>query len=104
MNHELEVLEAKKQELKEQQNQIVPSNGIVRVYQKVHITLERIMKAFEAAKNRNVEGFIQTLEEQANIYLKKLNADDFRGVIKIKRTADGSARINLYSSNDTLIA
>lgn len=104
LNYELEVLEAQKQELKERQNQIVPSNGIVRVYQKVHITLERIMKAFEAAKNRNVEEFIQTLEEQANIYLKKLNADDFRGVIKIKRTADGSARINLYSSNDTLIA
>lgn len=104
LNHELEVLEAQKQGLKERQNQIVPSNGIVRVYQKVHITLERIMKAFEAAKNRNVEEFIQTLEEQANIYLKKLNADDFRGVIKIKRTADGSARINLYSSNDTLIA
>lgn len=104
LNHELEVLEAQKQELKERQNQIVPSNGIIRVYQKVHITLERIMKAFEAAKNRNVEEFIQTLEEQANIYLKKLNADDFRGVIKIKRTADGSARINLYSSNDTLIA
>ena len=104
LNHELEVLEAQKQELKERQNQIVPSNGIVRVYQKVHITLERIMKAFEASKNRNVEEFIQTLEEQANIYLKKLNADDFRGVIKIKRTADGSARINLYSSNDTLIA
>lgn len=104
LNHELEVLEAQKQELKERQNQIVPSNGIVSVYQKVHITLERIMKAFEAAKNRNVEEFIQTLEEQANIYLKKLNADDFRGVIKIKRTADGSARINLYSSNDTLIA
>lgn len=104
LNHELEVLEAQKQELKERQNQIVPSNGIVSVYQKVHITLERIMKAFEAAKNRNVEEFIQTLEEQANIYLKKLNADDFRGVIKIKRTADGSARINLYGSNDTLIA
>lgn len=104
LNHELELLEAQKQELKERQNQIVPSNGIVRVYQKVHITLERIMKAFEAAKNRNVEEFIQTLEEQANIYLKKLNADDFRGVIKIKRTADGSARINLYSSNYTLIA
>lgn len=102
--HELEELEAQKQELKEQQNQIVPSNGIVRVYQKVHIALERIMKAFEAAKDRNVAEFIQTLEEQANIYLKKLNADDFRGVIKIKRTADGSARINLYSSNDTLIA
>ena len=104
LNHELEVLEAQKQELKERQNQIVPSNGIVRVYQKVHIALERIMKAFEAAKDRNVAEFIQTLEEQANIYLKKLNADDFRGVIKIKRTADGSARINLYSSNDTLIA
>ena len=104
LNQNLEKLEIQKQELKEQQNQIVPSNGIVRVYQKVHITLERIMKAFESAKNRNVEEFIQTLEEQANIYLKKLNADDFRGVVKIKRTADGSARINLYSSNDALIA
>lgn len=104
LKHELEELEAQKQDLKEQQNQIVPSNGIVRVYQKVHIALERIMKAFEAAKDRNVAEFIQTLEEQANIYLKKLNADDFRGVIKIKRTADGSARIYLYSSNDTLIA
>ncbi len=104
LNHKLEELEIQKQELKDKQNQIVPSNGIVRVYQKVHITLERIMKAFEAAKDRNVEEFIKTLEEQANIYLKKLNADDFRGVIKIKRTADGSAKINLYSSNDTVIA
>ena len=104
LKRRLEELEKQKQELKDKQNQIVPSNGIVRVYQKVHITLERIMKAFEAAKDRNVEEFIRTLEEQANIYLKKLNADDFRGVIKIKRTADGSAKINLYSSNDTIIA
>lgn len=104
LNNKLKELEAQKQELKDKQNEIVPTNGIVRVYQKVHITLERIMKAFEAAKDRNVEEFIQTLEEQANIYLKKLNADDFRGIIKIKRTADGSAKINLYSSNDTLIA
>lgn len=104
LKRRLEELEIQKQELKDKQNQIVPSNGIVRVYQKVHITLERIMKAFEAAKDRNVEEFIRTLEEQANIYLKKLNADDFRGVIKIKRTADGSAKINLYSSNDTIIA
>lgn len=104
LKRRLEELEMQKQELKDKQNQIVPSNGIVRVYQKVHITLERIMKAFEAAKDRNVEEFIRTLEEQANIYLKKLNADDFRGVIKIKRTADGSAKINLYSSNDTIIA
>ena len=104
LKRRLEELEIQKQELKDKQNQIVPSNGIVRIYQKVHITLERIMKAFEAAKDRNVEEFIRTLEEQANIYLKKLNADDFRGVIKIKRTADGSAKINLYSSNDTIIA
>lgn len=62
------------------------------------------MKAFVAAKERNITEFLHTLEEQANIYLKKLNADDFRGIIKIKRTMDGSARINLYSSNDTLIA
>ena len=39
LNHELEVLEAQKQELKERQNQIVPSNGIVRVYQKFILRL-----------------------------------------------------------------
>lgn len=104
LRHRLEALEGRKQELKEQQNQIVPTKGIIRVYQKVHITLDRIMKAFVAAKERNITEFLHTLEEQANIYLKKLNADDFRGIIKIKRTMDGSARINLYSSNDTLIA
>ena len=62
------------------------------------------MSGHQKSKDRNVEEFIKTLEEQANIYLKKLNADDFRGVIKIKRTVDGSAKINLYSSNDTIIA
>lgn len=104
LKNSLEELEVQRCELKERLNKIIPSNGIVKVYQKVHIALERIMKAFEAAKDRNVEDFILTLEEQANIYLKKLNATDFRGVIKIKRTLDGSARINLYSSNDSLIA
>ena len=43
------------------------------------------------------------LEDEANYYLKKLNAGDFRGVIRIIRTVDGSARIALYSSNGTPI-
>ena len=97
LQHKLASLEERKAELKEEQNKIVPSNGIVRVYQRVHTALDKIMKAFEAAKNRNVEDFLRMLESQANLYLKKLNAEDFRGIIRIIKTADGSARINLYS-------
>lgn len=103
LQHKLANLEERKAELKEEQNKIVPSNGIVRVYQRVHTALDKIMKAFEAAKNRNVEDFLRMLESQANLYLKKLNAEDFRGIIRIIKTADGSARINLYSSNNTPI-
>ena len=103
LQHKLENLEGQKVALKEEQNKIIPSNGIVRVYQRVHEALDKIMNAFEVAKNRNVEDFLRVLENQANIYLKKLNAEDFRGIIRIIKTADGSARINLYSSNNTQI-
>lgn len=103
LHYKLEGLEESKARIKDEQNSIVPSNGIVRVYQKVHTTLERIMKAFEEARNSNILAFLNMLEEQANFYLKKLNAEDFRGIIRIIKTADGSARISLYSSNGTLI-
>lgn len=103
LQFKLSSLEQIKESIKEQQNEIVPSNGIVRVYQKVHSTLDKIMKAFEEARNSNILSFLNMLEQQANFYLKKLNAEDFRGIIRIIKTADGSARIYLYSSNGTLI-
>ncbi len=99
LQHDLKDFEQRRVELKEEQNAIVPSSGYIRVYHRVHETFEAIMKAFAAAKDRNVEEFLQMLEDQANMYLKRLNAEDFRGIIRIVKTMDGSAKINLYSSN-----
>lgn len=103
LQHKLEDLEKVKSGIKEELNKIEPSNGIVRIYQRVHNTLEKIMKAFGEARIENINAFLKMLEDEANYYLKKLNAGDFRGVIRIIRTVDGSARIALYSSNGTPI-
>ena len=103
LQHKLSDLEELKASIKEEQNKIEPSNGIVKIYQRVHLTLERIMKAFGEARTANITSFLNMLENEANFYLKKLNAGDFRGVIRIIRTVDGSARIALYSSNGTPI-
>lgn len=103
LHYKLADLEKFKGELKDELNQIEPSNGVVKIYQKVHVTFEKIMKAFSEARTANITAFLNTLENEANFYLKKLNAGDFRGVIKIIRTIDGSARIALYSSNGSPI-
>lgn len=103
LQHKLTDLEELKASIKEEQNKIEPSNGIVKIYQRVHLTLEKIMKAFGEARTANITAFLNMLESEANFYLKKLNAGDFRGVIKIIRTVDGSARIALYSSNGSPI-
>ena len=62
------------------------------------------MEAFTAAKKQNLKKFLNDLELRANEYLAKLNVDDFHGVIRIRETADESASIKLYSSNDVLIS
>ena len=103
LQHKLSDLEDLKAKIKDEQNEIVPTNGVVKIYQRVHLTLEKIMNAFGEARIANITSFLSMLENEANFYLKKLNAGDFRGVIRIIRTVDGSARIALYSSNGTPI-
>ena len=39
------------------------------------------------------------LEEEANDYLAKLNRNDFHGIIRIIKTYNNSARIELHSEN-----
>lgn len=96
---ELDGLDREKDELQAQFNALEPTNTMTKVYQRVHIALENIMKAFQNAKETNILKFLAMLEEQANSYLKLLNENDFYGIVRIRRTVDGSARIELYSEN-----
>jgi DNA sulfur modification protein DndD len=43
------------------------------------------------------------LETESNKYLQKLNKNDFYGIIRIKKTINNSARVELYSENDVKI-
>lgn len=100
----LEGLEKTKEELQAEFNLLEPSNKMTKVYQRVHTALEHIMKAFVNAKENNISNFLTMLEEQANNYLKKLNENDFYGIVRIRKTANGSARIELHSENGDLIS
>ena len=91
-------------ELEEQYAKIETDNTSIKIYQRVHTALKKIMEAFSNAKERNIQEFLQMLEEKANDYMEILNKNDFRGLIKIVRKIDGKAEIRLYSSNDTIIA
>lgn len=100
----LDVLLKDKDEVQAEFNTLEPTNTMTKVYQRVHTALERIMKAFENAKENNITTFLSMLEEQANSYLKQLNENDFYGIVRIRRTVDGSARIELHSENGDLIS
>lgn len=92
-----------KAEIQEKLSQLEPTSSMTQVYQRVHTAFEKITKAFANAKEQNINNFLQMLETESNKYLQKLNKNDFYGIIRIRKTINNSARIELYSDNGTRI-
>lgn len=103
INHELEKLNEHKKEIEEEYNSLDTENTSVKLYQRVHTAMHKIMEAFSRAKEQNIVDFLNMLEEKANHYMEILNQNDFRGLIKIVRKMNGTAEIRLFSSNGTPI-
>lgn len=100
LERELKDLKDKEKDIKDQLDDLNPCKGQVKVYKRVHDAFDRILSAFVNAKEKNLTLFLQSLEERANNYLAKLNANDFHGIVKLVRTVNNdSAVIKLYSSN-----
>ena len=99
----LKFRETRKAEIQEKLSQLEPTSSMTQVYQRVHSAFERIAKAFVNAKEQNVRNFLQMLEAESNNYLQKLNKNDFYGIIRIRKTLNNSARVELYSDNGTRI-
>ena len=95
----LKELKEDREELKRKFEELNPSSGQVKIYKGVYEVLNRITKAFEGAKEKNLNQFLQNLEEVANTYLHRLNANDFHGKVRLVKTVENSAEIRLYSSN-----
>ena len=104
LNRQLADLEKERKSISDAFNEIAPSNNAIKRSQLIHQTLKLIMEAFAKAKDRNVNEFLTMLENETNKYFELLNENDFRGQIRIIKRADGSARIQLYSSNGTVIS
>lgn len=90
-------------EIQSMLSQLEPTSSMTQVYQRVHTAFEKINKAFANAKEQNINNFLQMLESESNKYLQKLNKNDFYGIIRIRKTINNSARIELYSDNGTRI-
>lgn len=90
-------------EIQSKLSQLEPTSSMTQVYQRVHTAFEKINKAFANAKEQNINNFLQMLESESNKYLQKLNKNDFYGIIRIRKTINNSARIELYSDNGTRI-
>ena len=60
-------------------------------------------EAFRNAKELNLNQFLHELEDRANVYMEKLSAKDFHGLVRLIKMADGNTVIKLYSSNKTEI-
>lgn len=100
----LDILEKRKKELEDEYETLETENTSVKLYQRVHTALRKIMDAFIRAKEKNVDDFLNMLETSANHYMEILNQNDFRGLVKIiRKMNNGSAEIRLYSSNGTPI-
>ena len=99
----LKLKESARAEIQEKLSQLEPTSSMTQVYQRVHTAFERITKAFANAKEQNINNFLQMLETESNKYLQKLNKNDFYGIIRIRKTINNSARIELYSDNGTRI-
>lgn len=104
LNHQLADLEKERRRISDAFNEIEPSNNAIKRSQQIHQTLKLIMESFAKAKDRNVNEFLEMLENETNKYFERLNENDFRGRVRIIKRADGSARIQLYSSNGTIIS
>ena len=103
LENTLKFKESARAETQEKLSQLEPTSSMTQVYQRVHTAFERINKAFANAKEQNINNFLRMLETESNKYLQKLNKNDFYGIIRIRKTINNSARIELYSGNGTRI-
>lgn len=103
LEKELESLQKELDDNNDKYEQLDPGNSMVKVYRKVNQTFKAIAAAFKNAKDANLRQFLHDLEDRANVYMEKLSAKDFHGLVRLIHTTDGNTVIKLFSSNRTEI-
>lgn len=73
------------------------------IYAKTALIIRQISEAFKTAKETNKKRLLQEIEDQSNIFLEKLNPNDFKGTIRILEKASGQGEAVLMNNDNTRI-
>ena len=73
------------------------------IYARTALMISHISQAFKSAKEANKKRLLHAIEDEANIFLEKLNTNDFKGTIRIIEKPNGQGEAVLMNSDNTRI-
>lgn len=73
------------------------------IYAKTALIISQISDAFKSAKETNKKRLLHSIEDESNIFLEKLNTNDFKGTIRILEKANGQGEVVLMNNDNTRI-
>ena len=73
------------------------------IYAKIATIIRNISDAFKTAKEDNKLRLIHTIENEANLFMEKLNTNDFKGTIRIIEKANGQGEAMLINNDEVRI-
>lgn len=73
------------------------------IYAKTALIIRQIAEAFKSAKDTNKKRLLHSIEDESNIFLDKLNTNDFKGTIRILEKASGQGEAVLMNNDNTRI-
>ena len=73
------------------------------IYAKTALIIRQISEAFKAAKEENKKRLLSAIEDESNIFLEKLNTNDFKGTIRILEKLNGQGEAVLMNNDHARI-
>ncbi|WP_308273137.1 AAA family ATPase [Prevotella sp.] len=73
------------------------------IYAKSALIIRQISDAFKSAKETNKNRLLHAIEDESNLFLEKLNSNDFKGTIRILEKANGQGEAVLMNNDNTRI-
>ena len=81
----------------------ISEDTVAAMYAKTALILSRISDAFKNAKELNKKRFLMAIEDEANLFMEKLNTNDFSGTLRIIEKANGQGEAFLMDENSCRI-
>ncbi len=73
------------------------------IYAKTALIIRQISEAFKNAKETNKKRLLHSIEDESNVFLERLNLNDFKGTIRILEKANGQGEAVLMNNDNTRI-